>query len=248
MIAATTQDHYPPSCFFRDRAWPEGFVFPACQDCNSATRHDENLLSLVLRFTIHPHNEDDLKEFRKCLNAVKNNFPGLLEAMKLTANQKREVIRKYELKRPFGALVSDLPAVKFPERAAQAIERFMFKLGCALHYKHVGKPLPAKGQVVQAFQTNVSLIDQPLSEELLSSVPSFAQTMRSGQRLDDQFAYRFNASPELEAGIFVCVIRKSFVVILITTGNPQMLEEQNEYDPSAGVIEVENYLRTIGAS
>lgn len=40
-------DHVPSRVLFDKRQWPEGFEFPACIDCNRATRHDEQVVAML---------------------------------------------------------------------------------------------------------------------------------------------------------------------------------------------------------
>jgi hypothetical protein len=92
------------------------YVFPACEFCNKATRDDENLLSLVLRFTATEHSEVDRAEFRKAINAVRNNFPGVIESLELNSFEKRAALRSLGLPRISGVSLSELPIVPIPER------------------------------------------------------------------------------------------------------------------------------------
>ena len=93
---ATTVDHSPSRSIFFERRWPEGYAFPACENCNSATRLDELLVAMLSRVNSGastPAHED--AEIAKYLADVANNFPGLLEAMRPTAEQLRKARDKY---------------------------------------------------------------------------------------------------------------------------------------------------------
>ena len=243
IVAATTQDHYPPRCLFRERKWPEGYIFLACDSCNAATRDDENLLSLIMRFSGTEPNIVDHAEFRKAINAVRNNYPGVLESLKLNSFDKRKAIKSLGLPRLEGLSLAEVPMVRIPTAAKVAFERFMFKLGCALHYKHVGKVLPPDGQVTQQFRTNVMHHKHPLPKEILEMVPALAKLQRCNLTLDEQFTYRFNASAEIEAGIFVCVFRLSFSAVLLTIGDPNILEDHGNNEFRKMEIKVNRYLR-----
>src|SRR5262249_53641926 len=51
---ATTEDHQPARSLFDSRCWPEGYVFPACERCNAASRRDEAVLAFVTRLNYTP--------------------------------------------------------------------------------------------------------------------------------------------------------------------------------------------------
>src|ERR1017187_879161 len=44
-----TEDHWPSRAIFNQRQWPEGYVFPACEQCNAATADDETLFAMLCR-------------------------------------------------------------------------------------------------------------------------------------------------------------------------------------------------------
>lgn len=240
---ATTEDHWPPRCLFRERKWPEGYVFPACSSCNSSTRTDENLLSMVFRISTSPGDELDQTEFRKALNAVRNNFPGVFEEMKLGNFKKRAALKSHGIPRLAGVTLAETPVVGLPTVARAAIERFSFKLGCALHYKHVGTCLPRDGRIVHQFQTTAMLYSNPIAEEVLRLTPEFAVLQRGNQKLDSQFIYRYGFSNKIDTGLFVCLLRKSFSILVITTGKPEILEGYKLDGDNIGGIGIGDYLR-----
>jgi len=60
---AATEDHQPAKALFDRKEWPEGYVFPACEPCNKATKH---AMSVLVRLA--PEREDDpqrVADFRK---------------------------------------------------------------------------------------------------------------------------------------------------------------------------------------
>ena len=225
---ATTEDHQPPRSLFRERHWPEGYVFPACNDCNRATKDDENILGAVLRMTLAEHDEIDQREFRSHLQAVRNNYPGVLESMDMSATEKRSAVRKFGLRLADGQTFSNLPMVKLADAVKGSIDRVFFKLGCALHYRYVGKLIPPEGVVISEFRTNVAQVVQPVPESMLRLTPQIATPTRNKRLLNDQFTYRYNFSVEIEAAVFNCVIRDSFHITLLTLGKPEIAVDRKD--------------------
>src|SRR5260370_39068705 len=76
---AATEDHQPARALFDRREWPEGYAFPACEPCNKASKHYENVMTVLVRLA--SAREDDpqrVADFPKYVDAIGNNFPKLL--------------------------------------------------------------------------------------------------------------------------------------------------------------------------
>jgi hypothetical protein len=79
---ATTIDHVPPrACFPRGYA-PEGFEFPACQECNKGADKDDQifgLYSMLLDFDESKTSQQDhIKRLLELHKGIKNNYPDAL--------------------------------------------------------------------------------------------------------------------------------------------------------------------------
>jgi hypothetical protein len=60
---AATEDHHPAKALFDRKEWPEGYVFPACEPCNKATKHYEHVMSVLVRLA--SEREDDPQRGRR---------------------------------------------------------------------------------------------------------------------------------------------------------------------------------------
>jgi hypothetical protein len=76
---ATTEDHVPSRTLFTLWQWPEGYVFPACENCNSATRLAEQIFSFLSRCHQDPLGQQEETEFNQALDALGNNHPGIIQ-------------------------------------------------------------------------------------------------------------------------------------------------------------------------
>ena len=102
---STTVDHQPARALFDRKEWPEGYAFPACEPCNQKSKHAENRLALLVR--INSEREYDPRrraEFQKYLQAMRNNFPGLLRP--LSTREKRDLFKAEGMERPPGGFAS----------------------------------------------------------------------------------------------------------------------------------------------
>jgi hypothetical protein len=60
---AVTEDHQPAKALFDSKEWPEGYVFPACEPCDKATKHYEHVMSVLVRLA--SEREDDPQRGRR---------------------------------------------------------------------------------------------------------------------------------------------------------------------------------------
>ena len=94
-VRATEEDHLPSRILFDDRRWPEGYVFPACEACNGASRHDEQVVAMLSRIYPDPKTPKEHAAVTERIRAVAHNFPEIMLEMKPTSNQVRAAARRY---------------------------------------------------------------------------------------------------------------------------------------------------------
>src|ERR1700739_852446 len=107
---AVEEDHFPSRALFRERVWPEGYAFPACARCNRATSAGELIVAILSR--VRSGTEDSVAgaEIARYMNGVREEFPGLLEAMRpRTHREYRDARKKYALRLQPGQVSTDLP-------------------------------------------------------------------------------------------------------------------------------------------
>ncbi len=213
---ATEEDHFPSRALFIARVWPEGYAFPACAQCNRATRHDEMIVALMSRLhKMDPVTPLETEELRRCLAAVCREFPGLLESMMpKTHRELRTARKKYGLTLQPGQASTDLPVIKVEDdRIHRAILNFGHKLGLALYYKQTGKPLPASGAVALRWYSNVQVESDAIPRQLADVLPRFPKLARGKTVLSDQFFYRIGIAKEGTIGTFLAIFRSAFAIV-----------------------------------
>lgn len=192
---ATTQDHWPPRSFFVGRIWPEEHVFPACGQCNNASRVHEMLFAMICRIRFSParvgvSEEDAQREWAKNARGVAHVLPETYRSMLMSVTEKRSQARALGIQPGPGETFRDLPilSIDHPEfyEASKTVAR---KLFCALYYMRTGRPLTSRGGIVFLWTTNAHGMDQLLSSENLSPLLAhFPPIQRGNSMLNDQFA------------------------------------------------------------
>lgn len=97
---ATTRDHQPARALFDRKEWPEGYEFPACEECNAASRRNEHVLAVLVRLNSDAaaYGETQRRDFQKYIAAMSNNFPNLLKF--LNPSEKRRFFKQEGITKP----------------------------------------------------------------------------------------------------------------------------------------------------
>ncbi len=211
---STEIDHIPSRVLFNNRQWPVGYEFPACQQCNRASRHDEQVVGLLSRLYPEPNTKKKEKEFDERLRAVADNYPGLLEEMMSIPDQAQTTLSKYNIPTPGRIPPAGLAflSVKGPLVNA-AVANFGRKLFMALYYKHTGKILPKDGGIAILWYSNLQIENDEIPRGFAPLVSGFPNLERSKMDLSDQFFYRFGVTDDLKASVFLAFFRRSFAIL-----------------------------------
>lgn len=230
VVAATTRDHIPPSSVFSGRKWPEGYEFPACYSCNNGSSRDDAVIALYSRFGPSKKTEAEQAEFRKYLRAFNEIYPGESRQALLSANEKRRYLEHHRIAKPDGVAYGELPIIKFPRVAQDAITRFSRKMILALHYKHTGQIVPSGAWIETRFWTNLQRVINQIPQELFNLVPHETFLRRGSISLDDQFSYRFNLSEDEKMGAYMAAFGKSFLIMGLLSFDAAQMENIEDVD------------------
>jgi hypothetical protein len=204
----------PPAAIIRSA--PSGPAFPACVACNHSTSVIEQALGMLTRFGTHVPTKEDEREFLALLQAVQNNSPTLQPDMWMRPIEKRKAFKQLGARKPDGMAWADVPVVQFPPSARFAVMVLGFKVGCALYYKHVGRPLLADGCVQNDLLAKATLMLHGVPKLIRELAVHKPVLKRSGKDLSRQFDYRYNMNTERGYGLFACMFRDSFAMNVVT--------------------------------
>jgi hypothetical protein len=225
---ATTEDHQPARIFFKDREWPEGFSFPACEECNAVSRESERVLGVL----IHGHGADsDRTKYQTNLRSVYRDYPDQVGALVTTAREKREILKTKGLERPRGVALDDLPLIKMPKDFWEPhLQMLARKLLLALHYQCFGRPLPRHGAVWYYVHTNADFAAGDFPADVLEIASRLAIPVRNRRQLHDQFSVRWNVVEDHSGALFLAQLQKMLTITGITTETPAAFEEDKPED------------------
>lgn len=213
---ATTQDHFPPRSIFPKRQWPEGYVFPACNACNSATSEDENIVALFARIYPEASSEEDQAEVTKIMQAVSELHPDLFRSLFPSANQVRRWLHERNMTLGAGMTTKDVPVMTIEHpRITTAVERFATKLFCSLYYMHTKSILSPSGGIVFRWYSNAQSPEEMPPEYILGPMlKMFPKLTRQGTSLASEFSYRYGIAVDTgTSGAFHVAFRQSIAML-----------------------------------
>lgn len=221
---AVTEDHIPGRSVFHNREWPEGYSFPACQQCNAYSRAAENAFKLISRIHPDPKTQAEADELAEACKGVINNFPGLVESMLMSANKVKSSLRRMGISIPPGKSTNDFPMIDLSDpRIEDVIDVISVKTGLALHYKHTGNILPRTGRIFTTFFTN-SDVDIGVVPEKIFDLPLIKDQKRQNIQLSSQFHYGFWTSESGNFSAFACYFRHSVMTFIALSADGSRLE------------------------
>lgn len=211
---AVEQDHFPSRSLFADRAWPEGYEFPACFKCNHTTPSDEEVVAFLARGYPDPKPGSELVRFEAIARSLGQHRPDLMLEMRPTARQVRQELARRGISKPPGLTTAEIPFLNVSGPIVNAAVRsFGRKLFLALYYKEAGLVLPSAGGIAVRWYSNLQIHDGIIPPELGNVLPGFPKLVRANGDLSDQFFYRFGMVDSKVVGAFLAFFRESFAVL-----------------------------------
>lgn len=229
-VPSVTIDHVPARSFFHERKWPEGYEFPACKECNEATRLDELLFSFLTRVFPDPEAPDETNLLPELFKSIRNNFPGVLQQLQPSARDVRNWLRDTGTVLPRGMSLSDVPILKSDHPILRsAVRRTATKIALALYFKHSGKILPKDGLIGIAFFTNTTFKPDSFSDEFFNALSGMPDPRRGSLNLESRFNYQYAYSPDSEFAGFLVRFPQSMAFLFVVSADGDLKEfSENE--------------------
>lgn len=226
---AETEEHCPPRSLFRDRVWPEGFVFPACAACNAGSS-DADLIAAFLAQLRHKSDVVSPRSEGIMRQAHRQN-PGLIARM-LIRNpiEARARARRLGLEPSPGQTFLDLGLVKVTAEMEHSVSLLASKLTKAIFYTHTGRIFPPGGSINLHWFTNAELLDPGcrLSVEATAGLATLRPPVtRGGKDLRDQFDYSYGVDTKEELLILHARFGDTFGFVSLAGCVPGQLDDMS---------------------
>ena len=212
-VDATEMDHLPARHLFRERYWPEGYVFPACGACNDAAADDELIMGFIVRIQISDLSEVDVRELESAIAKMHDRHPEIVNGLReMSRNDTRRMLRENGLS--IGSFPKPIYVVAFPEEILDVAARYGRKIGKALYYLHTGTIFPNSGRVFCEVIPNANFMSVKFPIEAFQIFQASPAISRNGKSLANQFAYRWGMTLEMDAVGFLVQFGESTVMLI----------------------------------
>lgn len=225
--AGTTEDHCPPRALFREKQWPEGFVFPACEPCNGGSS-DEDLLVALLAHMAPDQDKKTQTTGTGLMRLIHRQQPYLLgQMMKMTAIEAKSAARRLNMKPEPGQTYQEMGIVNIPEEMHTAVGAFALKLTKAIYFKQTGNIFPAEGSVMYQWFTNAQMQEHgsiPMLDAFANVAAATSPIKRNGKDLSDQFDVKFSTASDAPLHVIQVIFGKMFGFVSILSEEPGRVE------------------------
>lgn len=254
-VPATTIDHIPARTCFRNREYPHGFEFPACDHCQSASRMDEIAFAFWVRAL--DHNDDNLidRDFDRLINGLMNNLPDLAPQGIASRQGKRQALRRMGLRMAPGHTLDQAPIVNIDTRLHAYIDRYARKIALALYYREQKRIAKSSHRVLATWGQASDPVFINRSQSFYNMTPDRTIGDRPNVDIGDQFRYQCNKAdnPDVFAALAEFgrggMVLQMIVVSEEASLNLDRLRDEAD-DPAVAtwIIASDNYPRPSTAS
>lgn len=239
-MPATEEDHIPARHLFRGRQWPQGYVFPACAQCNDASTMDELVLGWLMRIRVTDCSAADEAEMEEALAKLNRRRPEWVRQMReLSRIETRRELRQRRLS-PEDFPGGEVYIVTMPPEFTDAVARYAQKLGRALYYLHIGRAVPARALVKVKAATNTEYLSPDFPWEKLKIVAGRPVVTRAGRSLEDQFTYRYSVPDDGGGAYFLVQFGESTVMSILVADDEasyhKRVEQRRAAQATAGAL------------
>lgn len=240
---ATTEDHWPPRTVFIERAWPQGYVFPACTSCQRRTSNIEGMFGLICRLAPEDAATSPVaqEELERQVRGQMIRHPELMKALILSNGEKRSILRKMNARPDPGQLWRDVPIVTLRHPEIQGIIETCFrKLLLSLHYMHTGTILPKRGVGFLRWFSNGQPTPEDAFEEAARRLPHQTEQKRANVDLSTQFSYRYAVSGDKTTSAFLVIFGNSLGALgFLCNDSSQISESTKQWKVEFGAFDPE---------
>ncbi|MEI5682766.1 hypothetical protein AAAK29_31270 [Mesorhizobium sp. CCNWLW179-1] len=211
-----TIEHMPPRSLFASKMRPSGLEFPACKQCNGATRGADTTASLFAWLGRSDYQVSFWRgaEGQRILYSAEKDAPGVRDEIFHDPRPKNLWLPEQN-----GLLTRRVQVDVNGPLAKAYLDIFSAKLGMAFYYEHVGRPLELKGGVRTQWFLNSGL-SEAYAQVMLQILPR-GSTLRQGTfQVPDQFFYRYNCDNK---SIFAALVslRGNLHISVVATSEPE---------------------------
>lgn len=189
---ATSIDHVPARTCFKGRAGPEGFEFPACAHCQTASRLDEMAFAFYVQALDQNLDNLDERAIHKAITGLANNLPHLLPNPYMSAREKRATLKELDINKPNGRLMREMPVIAIDPEIHDRVLRYGRKIASALYYREQGRVASAEHCLSANWGQVADQRFRDVADIFKANTPFIDRGKRTNLDFGDRFGYRCN--------------------------------------------------------
>jgi len=216
----------PPISLFDGAHRPDGFVMPACNECNKRTSTADLAVALISRWSAvsSPQERQDHAKFAK---RVLIQAPSLRDEWLSIVDNPEETRRARQHLLDHGVNVpadASLAAIG-PETIGQ-LNLFAHKAVLALYFHHFKRGLPPNGAACAYWRTKEDFARGGVPKIFFDMLPSYGTITQGQWNERETFEYRFAIG--VDEGVFGCLarFRQGFFVYGFTVDDIAVLPDE----------------------
>jgi hypothetical protein len=213
---------------FRDKQWPVGYVFPACEACNGGTSDDD--LTVAFMAQMDPASTDEQRMTGLMYMLHKQN-PVALPSMELSPIEARAAARRLGIRPAIGQTYQELGIVRVPASMDAAVATLAMKLSKAVYFAQTERIFPTNGGIMMSWFTNATRLEnegRTVLDALSGLTAMSTPKTRNGKDLQDQFDYRYSHGEDHDLNVLQVVFGKVFGFVTLfspTAGKMEAFED-----------------------
>ncbi len=189
-------DHVPNRAMFTARQWwPEGYVFPACAECNDKTTRTEMIMAALISLADRSEGRQKEDNWKKKYEDLKRRYPNDVPKV-MSPLRKQKALAQRGIEFPYS--LANFPLMETPNMPAHGCD-YLIKLFCAIYYKEVGKIFPKNGVIILNPLTNTDTLSERTQKAFNyfnEALGFMSECKRNNRDLSDQFQYRWSQDKE----------------------------------------------------
>ena len=220
----------PPISLFDAAHRPDGFVMPACNECNKRTSTADLAVALISRWSAvsSPQERQDHAKFAK---RVLIQAPSLRDEWLSIVDNPEETRRARQHLLDHGVNVpADASLATIGPETIGQLNLFAHKAVLALYFHHFKRGLPSKGRVCAYWRTKEDFARNGIPKIFFNMLPNYGTISQGGWDERKTFEYRYATGTE--EGVMGCLarFRQGFFVYGFTVDDAAVLPDEEQTD------------------
>jgi hypothetical protein len=228
---SATREHMPPTSLFDAAHRPDGFVMPACSECNRGTSTADLTVALISRWGTAIGTLQEQEDHAKLAKRLLVQAPFLRDEWFSIVGRPGESLRarQHLLRQGVNVPAEASLATIGPKTIAQ-LNLFAYKVVLGIYFNHFRRGLPKTGKVFAAWRTKEDFAKDGVPNIFFEMFAGYG-TIAQG-KWDERKTFEYRYPTKTVDGIFGCLarFRQGFFVYGFTADDLSLVDQADFSD------------------